>query len=261
MARWQRPTISSHFESITAVPSFCAWSRLRSNASSVSEATGRRSFRNSSVTRASSAPPFSSFSPSDSLPPIPLPQGKRRNAGGSVGVLQPLSLVPRRLSQTYKSNLREQIATEIPWRFQALFLFLLLFFFFFYFYSTHAACVSFTRLLPTSTRVYAFLPLLCILIGITDSRKETEVLLGFLNPKLVWSTSDIPRVVRGANCRRCSRLYRRNVFSVTFFPSISRVADEIISMSLYIAFVSKSVSPAASIRSGSRVFHEKWKFF
>jgi len=127
----------------------------------------------------------------------------------------------------------------------------------------HPRCsrLFYTTSTDVHSRVYAFLPLLCILIGIMDSRKETAVLLGFLNPKLVWSTSDIPRVVRSANCRRCSRLYRRNVFSVTFFPSISRVADEIISMSLYIAFVSKSVSPAASIRSGSRVFHEKWKFF
>lgn len=34
VSRWQGTTIFNHFESITEVPSLCAWSRLRSNASS-----------------------------------------------------------------------------------------------------------------------------------------------------------------------------------------------------------------------------------
>lgn len=94
------------------------------------------------------------FHPSRRLPPSDTSSSrqtkKRRRKCRRTTAPFSFSLVPRRLSQTYKSNLREQIATEIPWRFQALFLFLLLPLFF-CFYFTRTACASLSRLLPTST--------------------------------------------------------------------------------------------------------------
>lgn len=94
----------------------------------VSEATGRRSFRNSSVTRAPSASPFSSLAEfplvaassshprrSSSLSPASLPRlvalppsDKRRNAGGSVGIPEPSPLSHgdshRLINQTPRTN-------------------------------------------------------------------------------------------------------------------------------------------------------------
>lgn len=96
----------------------------------------------------------------DCLPPISRQTKKRRRERRRTTVPFFLSLVSRRLSQTYKSNLCEQIATEIPWRFQVLFLFLLLFFFFFScFYSTHLClCLFYTTPTDVHSRVHAFLP-------------------------------------------------------------------------------------------------------
>lgn len=113
----------------------------------------------------------SSFQPLRFFFPV---DGERRNAGGSVGIS--LS-VPRWLSQTYKSNpmnksLRRSHGGSRRSSYSPS-------------YSSSAFAQPLTRfLLPTR----AFL-LSCTFVGIMrHSRKETEVLLDFLNPKLVSSS-------------------------------------------------------------------------
>lgn len=131
----------------------------------------------------------------DSLPPIPLPR-KRRNAGASVGVLQLLSpflsshgdshrlinqtSVNKSLRRSHGGSRRSSYSSFSPSS------------------SAFTSPALLARLFYTTStdvhpRGHAFLPSSCILIGITRrSRKETAVLLSFLNPKLVWSTRDIP---------------------------------------------------------------------
>lgn len=124
-------------------------------------------------------PPFSSLSPTPFLLP-PLPRGKRRNAGGNVGVLQPLSPFSsshggshRLINQTsVNKSLRRSHGDSRRSSYSS---FSLLFF---CFYFIRTACASllhdFYRRPPTC--VHVFLPSSRILIGImTHSRKETAV--------------------------------------------------------------------------------------
>lgn len=145
------------------------------------------------------------------------PNGERRNAGGSVGISLP---VPRRLSQTYKSNpanksLRRSHGGSRRSSYSPS-------------YSSFAFAPPAPVPLHDSYRhppTCAFLPSSCTLVGIMRrSRKETEVSLDFLNPKLVWSmareTLLFHRDDASKNCHHYSRLY--DVLHL-IFPFIGRI--------------------------------------